>query len=107
MLYLYIMEKNITYEQVVKLVECERPIKEHFMKTYPTADIKILGRYGHGLSEAAIKRLIKLGQDNDDRTLLELIINRIKVYNEIYDIKGFIPTSLYIRKGKIGDIRNS
>lgn len=101
------MKKEITYEQGVKLVDTERPIKDYFKKTYPSADIKILGRYGHGLSEASIKRLIKWGQDNDDRTLLELIINRIKVYNEIYDIKGFIPTSLYIRKGKFGDIRNS
>ena len=53
------MEKEITYEQTVKLVESETPIKEHFTKTYPTADIKILGRYGHGLTDAAIKRLIK------------------------------------------------
>ena len=101
------MKKEITYEQAVKLVESERSIKDYFTKTYPTANIKILGRYGHGLSETSIKRLIKWGQDNDDRTLLELIINRIKVYNEIYDIKGFIPTSLYIRKGNFGDIRNS
>lgn len=94
------MKKEITYEEAVKLVEVERPIKEHFTKTYPTADIKILGRYGHGLSEATIKRLIKWGQDNNDKTLLQLIINRIKVYNEIYDIKGFISTTIYFRRGK-------
>lgn len=94
------MKKDITYEEAVKLVESENPIKEHFKKMYPTADIKILGRYGHGLSESSIKRLIKWGQDNNDKTLLDLIVNRIKVHNEIYDIKGFISTTIYFRQGR-------
>lgn len=94
------MKKEITYGEVVELIEAERPINDHFEKTYPIADIKILGRYGHGLSESAIKRLIKWGLDNNDKVLLKLIVNRIEVHNKIYDIKGFIPTTIYFRKGK-------
>lgn len=86
MLYLYTMKnkKSLTYGEVVELIKTERPIQDHVFKNYPM-DFKVLGRYGHGMTDTSRKNTLRFAQKNNDVVLIELIkthqININRIYN--------------------------
>jgi len=77
--------KDLTYDDLIELNKLDRGIKEYFMKKYPMENIKILGRYGHSLSDAALYRLSKFAIKKNDKILSDLIQNYFDTYKEFVD----------------------
>jgi len=73
---------GLTYADAMVLNETDREIKDYFKKNYPMENIKILGRYNHELSEAALGRLSKLARKNNDKILINLIKKHFDIYKE-------------------------
>ena len=73
---------DVTYDDAIELGKTDRAIKDYFMEKYPVEDIKILGKYGHDLSEAALRRLLKLARKNDDNILVGLIQKHCIIYKQ-------------------------
>ena len=76
---------DMTYDDALELGKTDKIIKDYFMEKYPNENIKILGRYGHDLSEAALRRLIKFARKNNDNTLIELITKHLITYKQYID----------------------
>lgn len=77
-------DSNLTYGEVLDLYKLDRVIQDYFYEKYPM-DIKILGRYGHGLTKSAIDRVLKFAKKNNDTELIDLInahLNTIKTFTD-------------------------
>jgi hypothetical protein len=73
---------DVPYHDVIELGKSDRVIKDYFMEKYPRENIKILGRFGHELSVAALDRLAKFARKNNDKFLSNLIQRHLDIHKE-------------------------
>lgn len=78
-------DMDITYGDALELSKTDREIKDYFKKKYPNENVKILGRYNHELSEAALGRLSNFARKNNDKILSGLIKKYFDTYKEFIE----------------------
>ena len=75
-------DSDITYDEAIYLYELSEPIKKYFYEEYPDEDDKILGRYGHSITNNTAKNILKFAKNKKDKVLISLVQKHLDRLND-------------------------
>lgn len=94
------LNEELTYGETLYKYEFSDSIRDYFLEKYP-GDLKILGRYGHAITNNACKNILKFAKHKNDKFLLVLVQKHIDRLN-LEDLEANYKMDQDAKKYNIG-----